>query len=204
MCLSHTKILVSVFDYWRSKLQARQMPSRADIVPGELREFLPFLFLADVQKDTLTGTEITLRLVGTHIERTFGIELTGLPVGGLNKHWPDFIIGRDLFDVVNQPTVIFSTHEFSGPDLKEKLPLYSNRANLRYQRLVMPLSSDGKSVDRIMGALVKESGENIWALWQAPFVFKEHAKQTFSHPYHWQERPNNNPAMARPERQRPV
>lgn len=203
--MSHTKILVSVFEYWRSKLKERPIPARADIVPGELREFLPFLFIADVQKDAAIGAEITLRLVGTHIERTFGIDLTGLPVGGLNKHWPDFVVGRDLFDVVNQPAVIVATHEFCGPDIKEKFALNnSNRANLCYQRLVLPLSSDGKNVDRILGALVKESSENTWALWQAPFMFKEHSKRTFSYPYHWTDHPGPAARATRPERQRPV
>ena len=182
--MDRNRIILKIFEYWQSKLKGRRLPSRADILPGELRDLLPFLFIADVNTLTPMGPEINLRLVGTHIERSLGVNLTGCPVGGIAKHWQDFTVGRDLFDAANLRCVIIATHELRGPANKESfLPRQTSAAYLRYHRLVLPLSHDGRHVDRLLGALVAEEQENIWALWQAPFVFEEQARRQLTFPF---------------------
>lgn len=182
--MDRNRIILKTFEYWQSKFEGHRLPSRSDILPGELRDSLPFLFIADVNTLTPMGSEINLRLVGTHIERALGMDLTGCPVGGMAKHWLDFTVGRDLFDAANTRSAIIATHELRGPANKENfLPRQTSAAYLRYHRLVLPLSRDGRHVDRLLGALVAEEQENIWALWQAPFVFEELAKRQLTFPY---------------------
>ncbi len=182
--MDRNRIILKTFDYWRSKIKNGRLPSRSDILPGELRDLLPFLFIADVNTLTPMGSEINLRLVGTHIARALGVDLTGCPVGGIAKHWQDFIVGRDFFDAVNQRCAIAATHILRGPSNRENfLPQQNSAAYLRYHRLVLPLSRDGRHVDRLLGALVADEHENIWAIWQAPFVFEEQAKRQVTFPF---------------------
>lgn len=182
--MDRNRIILKIFEYWQSKLKGHRLPSRSDILPGELRDFLPFLFIADVNTLTPMGAEINLRLVGTHIERALGMDITGCPVGGITKHWQDFTVGRDFFDAANQRCAIIATHELRGPANKENfLPQQTSATLLRYHRLVLPLSRDGLRVDRIFGALVAEEQENIWALWQAPYIFEEHARRQLTLPF---------------------
>lgn len=172
--MDRNRIILKTFEYWQSKLQRHRLPSRSDIRPGELHDILPFLFIADVNMLTPMGAEINLRLVGTHIARALGIDLTGCPVGGMSKHWRDFAVGRDLFDAANQHCAIVATHVIRGTSQREEFqPRQSSAAYLRYHRLVLPLSRDGHHVDRLLGALVADDQENIWAIWQAPFTFEE-------------------------------
>ncbi len=200
--MDRNRIILKTFEYWQSKLRGGRLPSRADILPGELRDLLPFLFIADVNTLTPMGTEINLRLAGTHIERALGMDLTGCPVGGIAKHWQDFTVGRDFFDAANLRCAIIATHEIRGPANKEKfLPQQTSAAYLRYHRLVLPLSRDGRHIDRLLGALVTEEQENIWALWQAPFVFEEQAKRQMTFPF---DRTAGAKAMALREHRAPA
>lgn len=182
--MDRNRIIQKTFEYWQSKLNGGRLPSRSDIVPGELRDLLPFLFIADVSRLSPKGSEINLRLVGTHIERVLGVDLTGCPVGGMAKHWQDFTVGRDLFDAVNHSRAIAATHILRGPSETAKfLPQQDSPAYLRYHRLVLPLSRDGRHVDRLMGAWVAEEHKNIWALWQAPLEFEELDKRHLTFPF---------------------
>jgi hypothetical protein len=175
--------ILKIFEYWQSKLAGNRLPSRADILPGELRELLPFLFMADVTKTAPMGTGIHLRLAGTHIGRALGLDLTGCPVGGIAKHWRDFTVGRDLFEAAGQRCAIVSTHEFRDSAQTGKTrPEQQHPAYLRYHRVVLPLASDGRHVDRIMGALVAESYENTAMLWQGPYEFNEQSRRILSLP----------------------
>ncbi len=182
--MDRNRIILKTFEYWQSRLKGDRLPSRSDILPGELGNVLPFLFIADVNTLTPMGSEINLRLVGTHIERTLGMDLTGCPVGGITKHWRELTIGRDFFDAASQHCAIIATHELSGPTEREQfLARQHSPARLRYHRLVLPLSRDGRGVDRIIGALVTEEQENIGSLWQAPYEFKEQNKRRLTLPF---------------------
>ena len=59
--------------YLARKRGERPMSSRADIDPTEIREFLPYVVLADIQDDPL---RVYYRLVGTRIAEFYG-EFTG-------------------------------------------------------------------------------------------------------------------------------
>ena len=187
--MDRNRIILKVFQYWHSRLHGDRLPSRADILPGELREWLPFLFMADVNRLTPIGTGINLRLAGTHIGRALGLDLTGCPVGGMAKHWQDFTVGRDLFEAANKRIAIVATHELRGT--AKQLKGAAGNANtagkeatsyVRYHRVVLPLALDGIHVDRIMGALVAEVSENISSLWQGPYEFHELSRRVIAAP----------------------
>lgn len=175
--------ILKIFEYWQSRLTGNCLPSRADILPGELRELLPFLFMADVTNTAPMGTGLHLRLAGTHIGRALGLDLTGCPVGGIAKHWRDFTIGRDLFEAAGQRCAIVSTHEFRASTITGKTsPQQQRPAYLRYHRVVLPLAADGRHVDRIMGALVAEAYENTPLLWHGPYEFNEQSRRILTVP----------------------
>lgn len=183
--LDQNKIITQVFTYWRSIFRDGRLPSRADIIPAEIRELLPFLLLADVGKLAATGGEINLRLAGTHIDRVLQIDLTGCPIGGFDRNWLDFVIGRDFLEAAGQRSAILSVHELR---LAEK-PYHKailrpgDQAHLRYQRLILPLSADGERVDMLLGALVADIHEDVSFLWRNPFAFRELSKQRLLFPY---------------------
>ena len=182
--MDRNRIILKTFEYWQSKLKGFRLPSRSDIVPGELRDLLPFLFTAEASMLNPTGCAITLRLTGSHIVRSLGTDFTGFPVGGKAKHWEDFVVGRDFFDAANQHCAIVSSHLLQRPPQAGALaPHLNSGALLRYHRLVLPLSSDGRRVDRLIGALVADTSENAGAIWQGPFMFEEHNKKILSDPF---------------------
>ncbi len=60
-------------EYWLSLWQDEALPSRASLKPAELKTYLPNLVLFD----TLPNKSVSIRLVGTYIERSLKTELTG-------------------------------------------------------------------------------------------------------------------------------
>ena len=67
-------ILQFYFDYWTQKRRGRQMPSRADIHPHELKPYLGYCVLAEA----LPGFEdFRYRLIGTRVTDYFLSDATG-------------------------------------------------------------------------------------------------------------------------------
>ena len=68
------KLLSAVRDYWFAKRGAGDMPRRADILPSELKPYLPNILLADVVDG---GRDFRYRLVGRHLQPSFAANPTG-------------------------------------------------------------------------------------------------------------------------------
>ncbi|MFN4354649.1 PAS domain-containing protein [Parvibaculum sp.] len=66
--------LAYLFDYWRSKKGERIAASRTDLLPSEIKHFLPIMNLIDVRRDPLRFRH---RLVGTEIVDRLGRDVTG-------------------------------------------------------------------------------------------------------------------------------
>lgn len=183
--MDQNKIITQVFTYWRSMCMEGRLPSRAGIIPAEIRELLPFLLLADVGKLAVTGSEINLRLAGTHIDRVLQLDLTGCPIGGFDRNWLDFVIGRDFFEAAEQRSAILSVHELRPAEKPRHKAAArpGDRAHLRYQRLILPLSTDGERIDMLLGALVADIHEDVSYLWRNQSAFKELSKQRLLFPY---------------------
>ena len=133
-CLPSTR---AVYEYWDSKRRGRPMPSRADIDPNEIRDLLPGIILIDVAHDPL---RLTYRLVGTDEVEARGYDPTGKDVG---EHvfavTPAF--GLETYALAAaRGVVVYDQEPWSAP----------NPRLCEVGSVVMPLSSDGKTVNKLM------------------------------------------------------
>ncbi len=125
--------LRALYAYWRRKKGERIAPRRADIAPDEIKELLPWVFLMEID-----GERLRFRLVGTAVTEEYGGKLTGL-----------------YFDEVDLDHVA-GTGEYQK-SARDVLPVVSrwnytkkDGRRLDYERLILPLSADGKTVDMFL------------------------------------------------------
>lgn len=143
------KPLGLIYNYWNSKRGDRLMPSRTDINPVDMRDFLSHAMLIDVLTDAQGEKRFRMRLVGTHIVSGYGGEFTGKYLDEIDLgDQRDKVIQACLLNVNGKKPVYLSGklhHKTS--DGVSKL--------LTYERLGLPLSSDGETVNILLiGALV--------------------------------------------------
>lgn len=143
-------ILGKVLDYWKRKRSSRAMPSRRDIDPTEIPHLLPHLQLIDVAEG---GQRFRYRLVGTTLVQTFGREYTGLWLDQLFAGARAKFAGDIYRKVCELRRPLFVRN---GYLTSKGLPLVANR-------LYLPLSADGTTVNMLMGALTFESTSAIVA-----------------------------------------
>jgi hypothetical protein len=119
--------------YLARKRDGRALPSRADVDPTEIREFLPYMVLVDIQDDPL---RVYYRLVGTRIAEFYG-EFTGT-----------WMHDRPISDAYRQIAEnIYRTL------IESKAPVYGvtemrtrSDAMVSYEWGYFPLSNDGINV----------------------------------------------------------
>jgi hypothetical protein len=124
------------YDYWNTKRGTRRMPSRGDLDPFEMRDFLSGIILVDVGDDP---QQMTYRLVGTDEVRARGNDPTG-------KKVREHVFGENVEDA-------FTTYLLA---VTTAAPVYDREAQdclnpwLRLAgALVMPLSDDGARVNML-------------------------------------------------------
>lgn len=131
---------VALYQYWNARRGVRTMPSRTDIDPLEMRQWLPRLTLVDVEGD---GKQFTYRLVGTKIVELLGVNPTGRLV---ETAWPEETatsVVRSYEEVVQTRAPVFcqQTCQWLGD---QEPSAWAMR---------LPLSSDGIEVDMILAYL---------------------------------------------------
>jgi hypothetical protein len=128
--------IARVLAYWRSKKGDRVFPSRADIDPLDFRRDLPRVMMAEVSYDPL---DFRYRVSGTGLFAMHGQELTGKLARELEP--PEFgaMIHRHYAEAVARRAPILHLIE-----------LTSNHLTTSYARIILPLSNDGRLVDRLM------------------------------------------------------
>ncbi len=122
--------------YWRAKKGERTFPSRADIDPLEFTRELPRVMMAEVSYNPL---EFRYRVVGTGLFAMHGHELTGKLARELDP--PEFgaLIHRHYTEAIERRAPILHVIE-----------LTVNYLATSYARIILPLSSDGTVIDRLM------------------------------------------------------
>lgn len=70
--------LTALYRYWEAKRGDRKMPARRDLRPEEMREFLGYVVLVDVE--SAVPPRFRFRLVGAEIAGAYGRDMTGLYV----------------------------------------------------------------------------------------------------------------------------
>ena len=130
----------AAFEYWNGRRGARPMPARRDIDPLDMRAWLPQAMLFDVLDG---GRDFFCRVAGTDIRERIGVEMTGRLLSELNGE-PAVVQGilEEYREVVRLRRPTSARHDFV------------NRVTGRpkiYERLTMPLSADGATVDMLLG-----------------------------------------------------
>jgi hypothetical protein len=125
-----------VLAYWRGKKGTRDFPSRAEIDPLEFTKALPRVMMAEVSYDPL---EFRYRVAGTGLFAMHGQELTGKRARELDP--PEFgaLIHRHYTEVIERRAPILHLIELTLDYLTTS-----------YARIILPLSSDGTVIDRLM------------------------------------------------------
>jgi len=125
------------YEYWRRTGAGKAMPARADIDPLDIPQLLANVFLMDVVRGP--PQRFRFRLVGTRIAELEG-EMTskfldefvpGAAGTAMARHYEDTVEGRLS---VRRETLHWRKREY-----------------INYDVLLLPLSSDGRTVDMLMG-----------------------------------------------------
>jgi len=130
--------LKRLYDYWLSKKGDRKWPRRADILPEEITDILPWVFLME-----RVGKRLRYRLVGEEVRQMYGAKLIGMFMDEVDfDHITAAYIGE------------YERAEREGPVLKKWKFTKLDGRHLEYERIILPLSSDGATVDMFLGAAV--------------------------------------------------
>jgi hypothetical protein len=137
--ITHPK-LRQLYEYWDGKRAGRDMPSRADLDPVEMRFVIGNVIMVDGIEGTPPGFRI--RLHGTNLSEQVRFDLTGKMLDEMPL--AEF---REL-----------TRHSFAHV-ATTKQPLHAHRDRILdnrrrfYETIILPLSSDGEKVDRILCGL---------------------------------------------------
>lgn len=129
--------------YWHGKRGGRELPARADLDALELRPWIGHILMVDVVPagDAL---RFRYRLFGTEFVYYHGRDLTG--------HWLDEIANvgfRDELLALYRAVVREHKPQFLAYDY------VVDKRRHRFQAVLLPLSSDGRSVDIVLGCGVR-------------------------------------------------
>lgn len=134
----HHPLLQQLYAYWLSMRAGHSMPSRADIHPADIKHILPSVIIWNAASPYL------VRLVGDHIVRFAGTNLTGLPAAH----------GKPP-DAARALTTIFETVIATrSPRFRKGRAFWKPEKSYRdFESCFLPLSADGSNVDMILGGL---------------------------------------------------
>lgn len=131
----------AAFDYWVSKMKNGHLPGRQNIDPVEIPSLLSNTVLIDVHHDDAGSTHrYKYRLAGSAIAEVLGIELTGQ---WLHEFYDQATASeiREIFEhVVNNSEPYVNRREKAASSSKD---------HICYDVLVLPLASDGQTVDML-------------------------------------------------------
>ena len=125
-----------ILSYWRAKKGDRTFPSRADIDPLDFRRELPRVMMVEVSYDPL---EFRYRVAGTGLFAMHGQDLTGKLARELEP--PEFgtLIHRHYAEAIARRAPVLHLIELTLDHLATS-----------YARIILPLSSDGAVIDRLI------------------------------------------------------
>lgn len=143
--------LGEVVDYWRRLCGCRFAPSRSEIEPEPLKHLLDRLMIVEVQPSS--PRDYRFRLVGSRLYELYGGELTG----------------RTLDEVRPQSFARLLQRDYAEAVMRRSPTLWLLAAQRRERPfalgcLALPLSSDGRSVDRLL--CVVSEGPGVYSLLQ--------------------------------------
>lgn len=129
--------IADFYRYWESKRGTRCMPSRADMVPAEMKIFLPGIVLVAVSHNPL---RLVYRLVGTREVEYRGYDPTGKDVA---QHFA----GSSQHEVMRNYELVIETKSFV---YDEDCLLSADHSFQEAGTLLLPLSDDGETVNMVI------------------------------------------------------
>ncbi|MBL8836919.1 MAG: PAS domain-containing protein [Alphaproteobacteria bacterium] len=130
----------SLLDLWEAKRAGRALPARADFAMDDLLPWLGHLMLLDVLEG---GDDFRFVLYGTALVEIFGFDLTGKRV---SEAIPQ--IGPSPLEEYRR---VCATR---APDyVARRSP--ADREYVSITKIALPLSSDGRTIDKILGAIYR-------------------------------------------------
>jgi hypothetical protein len=132
-------MLRELYAYWLAKKGSLIAPPRAAIQPDEITPMLPNIVLIDVVGDP---PRFKMRLVGTKVVEAFGQEVTGKFVDEIDQGAVGPAILARARALVAERRADLHVWEYTKNDGR----------HIKYERLILPLSSDGESVDQLLCA----------------------------------------------------
>lgn len=141
-----------LYGYWQQRRPGGRLPARRDIDPTDFpRQVLPRVAIIAVEAGE-GGFHYRYRLAGTEIAQRAGRDPTG-------KTFEDLYQGEYL---AGARTLYDGLRESARPHFSQRTyPLADGESFLRYDRLILPLANDGRSVDQFLLLIVvlEQGGE---------------------------------------------
>ena len=131
-----------MFAYWASRRENGRLPGRAQIHPGHFKRHLPTISLIDVRRGEADGPRTyRLRLAGTGLYGVYGGEITGKRLEEVYAPPASDYWRGELDKVVEGRRPAVGMHSLS----------WRGAQHLSILWLRLPLASDGREVDMILG-----------------------------------------------------
>ncbi len=127
--------LGELLDFWHRKRAGRRMPARNDFDVFELRPWLGYLHLVEVVEG---GRDFLHMIYGTELAVIFGIDLTGKRLGAIPA------AARESVRLAYAAACASCEPLFVADD-----PILQSSVD-RVENLILPLSSDGFAVNRLL------------------------------------------------------
>ena len=127
-----------LFSYWASRREGGRLPGRACIHPDHFKRHLPTVSLIDVEHEPL---DYRLRLAGTGLYSVYGQEITGRRLEEVYNSAAVDYWRAELDKVVEDRRPGVGVHNLS----------WRGAPHLSILWLRLPLATNGKDVDMIMG-----------------------------------------------------
>jgi hypothetical protein len=136
--------IAECYQYWLGKRSqcgpGRFLPGRQHIDPVEMKSFLRYVLLFDVERNG-AHYRFRHRLTGTHFGRIFGRDVTGMYIEQTGSIESFEGVYRRLSAVVDDRIPAYGISPAPVRDM----------AYLTYEHLTLPLATDGETVDMLFG-----------------------------------------------------
>lgn len=140
--------LQSVLGHWRAACGDRRMPAQRDIDPAAMVKALPYVFIAEPLD---AGDDYRVRLVGSAFEEIYGRDVTGRCLSE--------ILPPDVWcDMKAEYAEVCRTGQ---PSYTQTLMPQWIGLTVFYRRLLLPLSDDDGTVNRLLGVAVFDLAPEI-------------------------------------------
>jgi hypothetical protein len=132
-----------LFAYWASLRDGARLPGRRHLDPAPIKRLLPTVSLIDVTRDSQGAgpVEFRMRLAGTGLYGVYGREITGKRLADIYNTAAADYWRVELGKVVSERRPAVGVHNLA----------WRGASHLSILWLRLPLASDGKQVDMILG-----------------------------------------------------